>query len=260
MDSAAQRRSSLCARRRPRRDHRRRHAADAHAAPVAAEHPADPHGRPAVRRARPHGDRPVRAASTKGVRFGNGIVSDPLCCPSRATILTGTYSHTNGIYTNVNRRAGSSTSPTPQRSPRSCTAPGYDTGLIGKYLNGYIDANAAYIPPGWDRWFALTKLLYCEVLRLRPGSAGAVPRLPATTRPTSWDRRPWTSSSRRRPSKPLFLYWAPYAPHGKRPPGDEVQGSRSPESPSSARPRTTRPTCRTSPHTCRRSPLRRRRT
>jgi arylsulfatase A-like enzyme len=36
----------------------------------------------------------------RGIRFANRFASNPLCCPSRASILTGTYSHTNSVYTN----------------------------------------------------------------------------------------------------------------------------------------------------------------
>ena len=33
---------------------------------------------------------------------------------------------------------------------------GYRTGLIGKYLNHYPWGGAPFVPPGWDRWFAMT--------------------------------------------------------------------------------------------------------
>src|SRR5439155_21422676 len=33
-----------------------------------------------------------------GVQFTNGFVVNSLCCPSRASILTGDYSHTTGVY------------------------------------------------------------------------------------------------------------------------------------------------------------------
>src|SRR5688572_23013978 len=38
-----------------------------------------------------------------GIEFVNGFASNPLCCPSRASILTGVYSHLNGVYTNTAR-------------------------------------------------------------------------------------------------------------------------------------------------------------
>ena len=35
-----------------------------------------------------------------GARFTRSYVASPLCCPSRATYLTGEYNHNNGVYSN----------------------------------------------------------------------------------------------------------------------------------------------------------------
>jgi arylsulfatase A-like enzyme len=88
----------------------------------------------------------------QGITFKNGFVTNPVCCPSRASILTGTYSHTNRVWTNQGPHGGFGAF-----SDRSTLATwlnriGYRTGYFGKYLNGYASA-PAYVPPGWDRWF-----------------------------------------------------------------------------------------------------------
>lgn len=41
-----------------------------------------------------------RLLARRGIRFENGYVTNPLCCPSRASILTGNYSHTTRVYSN----------------------------------------------------------------------------------------------------------------------------------------------------------------
>src|SRR5437899_2416644 len=81
-----------------------------------------------------------RLLQNQGVTFTNGFVVNSLCCPSRASILTGKYSHSTHVYGNAPPNGGF-----PSFDDRSTVATwlhdaGYTTGLIGKYLNGYKGA------------------------------------------------------------------------------------------------------------------------
>jgi N-acetylglucosamine-6-sulfatase len=90
-----------------------------------------------------------------GTDFRQGFVENPLCCPSRVSILTGKYSHTTGVWGNGGGFAKFKSSGLDRSTVATwLTAAGYRTGLFGKYLNGYCQANASYIPPGWTRWVA----------------------------------------------------------------------------------------------------------
>src|SRR5215207_280404 len=97
----------------------------------------------------------------KGMRFDQAFVVNSLCCPSRATILTGRYSHSTGVYKNQMPYGGFSSF---KRGKDANTLPvwldqaGYRTALIGKYMNAYNDTHAFYKPPGWDGWQVLTSL------------------------------------------------------------------------------------------------------
>lgn len=98
-----------------------------------------------------------RLLVARGMTLRSAIVTNPLCCPSRATIFTGRYSHTTGVYTNAGPNGGWPAFQ-PSESDTVATAldgVGYRTALIGKYMNGY-GGEGAYVPPGWDRWFAVT--------------------------------------------------------------------------------------------------------
>jgi arylsulfatase A-like enzyme len=81
--------------------------------------------------------------------FENGYVNTPLCCPSRATMFTGRFSHHTGVRDNEDAQLfdESSTLATWLHDA------GYHTGLVGKYLNLYPFEEPAYISQGWDRWW-----------------------------------------------------------------------------------------------------------
>jgi N-acetylglucosamine-6-sulfatase len=94
----------------------------------------------------------------KGMSFSNAFVSNALCCPTRATIMRGQYSHNTGVWTNKGSsgglRAYRNGGNEKDNVATRLDAAGYRTGLFGKYLNEYTSTNDG--PPGWDTWFAHT--------------------------------------------------------------------------------------------------------
>jgi arylsulfatase A-like enzyme len=105
--------------------------------------------------------------AARGVTFTNAFVTTSLCCPSRASILTGRYAHEHGVWTIGSRHGGApgfvgadgSTIATWLQSA------GYRTGLFGKYMNSYTNLGpprrpAWYVPPGWDVWRAFPVARY----------------------------------------------------------------------------------------------------
>ncbi len=77
----------------------------------------------------------------EGMRFDRCLVTNSICGPSRATILTGKYSHLNGFYNNSNSRFDSSQ----QTFPKLLQRAGYSTAVIGKW-------HLMSDPTGFDYW------------------------------------------------------------------------------------------------------------
>jgi len=88
-----------------------------------------------------------------GVTFTNAFVTTSLCCPSRASILTGQYSRHTGVYTGVFKGSGGhGGAPSFKDTSTLATwlhAAGYQTALVGKYLNDY-NRISDHEPPGWS--------------------------------------------------------------------------------------------------------------
>jgi N-acetylglucosamine-6-sulfatase len=91
----------------------------------------------------------------RGTTFKNAYVTQSLCCPSRATILTGKYPHNHGITGNLAPNGGEtefrSTGQDQDTVATRLRAAGYRTALIGRYMNDY---QGAYEAPGWSYWYA----------------------------------------------------------------------------------------------------------
>jgi arylsulfatase A-like enzyme len=96
---------------------------------------------------------PALSGRTDFTRFTKAFDNNPLCCPARATFLSGLYSHHTGVITNSD---GASFDPSHTLATAFDDA-GYETALIGKYLNDWpFDGEGSNLPPGWDRWVAFS--------------------------------------------------------------------------------------------------------
>ncbi|MGH2966267.1 MAG: sulfatase family protein, partial [Solirubrobacterales bacterium] len=91
----------------------------------------------------------------QGATFTNSFVNYSLCCPSRATFLTGEYAHNHGVWSNTNPDGGFERFEALHGDDNLAVwlqNAGYYTALIGKYLNNY--KNDPPVPPGWSEWHA----------------------------------------------------------------------------------------------------------
>jgi arylsulfatase A-like enzyme len=93
----------------------------------------------------------TKQIAERGATFTDYIVTTPLCCPSRATLLTGQYAHNHAVLTNHYDLLDDKDNVLPVWLRRA----GYRTAHVGKFLNAYEQTvgNRFEIAPGWDVWF-----------------------------------------------------------------------------------------------------------
>ena len=97
-----------------------------------------------------------RLLAARGTTFADAVDSFPLCCPSRATFITGQYAHNHGVAGNFYPYGWYGMKHRENVLPVWLQQAGYTTALVGKWLNGYGARDAhGEVPAGFDIWRGL---------------------------------------------------------------------------------------------------------
>lgn len=171
-----------------------------------------------------------RLLQRTGLSFENSFAPYPLCCPSRASFLTGQYTHNHHVYSHVDPYGFASF-----RDQRTIATvlqkAGYRTALVGKYLNGYGEqplrsggTSLNYVPPGWTQWLAGSDHAwhtgdpfkggtydYFDLVQNVNGRIVASPGRYSTD-VLAEQTRHLIGRFGRKPD-PWFIWWTPVAPH-----------------------------------------------
>lgn len=160
----------------------------------------------------------------QGLFFNNGLSPTSLCSPARASILSGNLPNKHGVWTNEPEDNGGWIGFNDNETDTLATrlqAAGYSTALVGKYINLFKFADTTYIPPGWDQFISMSAG--------SDGEGGAGAYYDYTIIGTSYNQYHGTSEadystdvlrnhavevvSNTPETRPLFLYFTPWAPH-----------------------------------------------
>jgi arylsulfatase A-like enzyme len=158
----------------------------------------------------------VQLMQAHGTTYTNYYDSFPLCCPARATMLSGQYAHNNGVWDNVAPRGGYSALRHKNNTlPRWLHDAGYRTAILGKLMNQFSMSSDG-IPAGWDLFRGTEGQVYNyrsttirdetgQVTRYDGYKTDIYAQLAVDTRDDLGTQQPW-------------VFWlAPNAPHVGRP-------------------------------------------
>ena len=163
----------------------------------------------------------IKELMSRGTTFGNFVVTDSWCCPSRTSILLSQYVHSHGVQTNSDPDGGFDKflAKGEQKSTIGTWLQdaGYDTAMVGKFLNAYPGkSDPTYVPPGWSDWVAGTGQGMYNQFNYRLVVNGVAER--HGHQPQDYLDDVLTTKAdqfitTRPKGKPFFLYLTPLAPH-----------------------------------------------
>ncbi|MGH3011078.1 MAG: sulfatase family protein [Gaiellaceae bacterium] len=166
-----------------------------------------------------------RLLRDRGATFRSSFVTYALCCPSRATFLTGQYAHNHGVLGNRPPNGGYEKLDHTNTLPVWLQDAGYYTAHLGKYLNGYGRRDPTEIPPGYDEWRGSVDPTTYRFYDYTLNENGRLVTYESAYQTDLYARKAARIIRRRAPSaRPFFLWVAFLAPHGGGPrePGDPV--------------------------------------
>jgi arylsulfatase A-like enzyme len=172
-----------------------------------------------------------RTLADEGTTFDNSFVSYALCCPSRATFLTGQYAHNNKVFDNVLPFGSYYRLDSTNTLAVWLQSAGYRTMHVGKYLNRYGTRDAREIPPGWTDWFTSVDPSTYRYYGYTLNENGSLVTYPETPENYQTDVYARLSSNliagAPAAGKPFFLWTTFTAPHysmGESPEPDDPSG------------------------------------
>jgi len=143
----------------------------------------------------------------QGINFTRGYMSTALCCPSRASFLTGKYARHHGVHLNNDKLDQTTVADRLQQA-------GYYTGLVGKYLNSWPgDAR-----PEYNFWACWQSEYVNPQMNISGDNKVVSGYLTYILRDYALDFLNKIPNN-----QPFFLLFTPHAPHGPATPapGDE---------------------------------------
>ena len=167
----------------------------------------------------------------EGLSFEKAFVSHPVCCPSRATILTGLYDHNHEVLSNIFPSGGFQKFVDEGHEENSIAVrlqeEGYRTGFFGKYLNQYPGDDPTHVPRGWDEWYG--KIEEQKLYDYGINENGEVVSYGNELQDFFTDVLSGQATDfvgRAAPEdQPFFAYVAPTAPHGPAIPAERHEGA-----------------------------------
>lgn len=160
---------------------------------------------------------------SKGMTFTNSMVDFPVCCPARASFLTGQSAHNSTIIGNETATDGGYIKLLPTEGntlPVWLKNAGYMTAFMGKYMNGYGTADVGgqtHVPPGWEKWYGLVDPTTYRFYNYTINENGTLRTYGETDADYQTDvlaeKAVSFISSESASSQPFFLWLTPVAPH-----------------------------------------------